>query len=106
MLDKVVAEKKASLRTPKKAAKKTSVDPNADVDGMESCLRDFMQRRKSTNLWMLVLPPVSGPTKWNWNTRPQPQWMLGLVDLCYEIIVKVAMGSGCGTCDPSDSVLV
>ena len=52
LLDKVVAGKKASLRTPKKPAKKASADPNADVDGVESCLRDFMQRRKSTHLWM------------------------------------------------------
>ena len=93
LLDAVVAEKKAELRTPKKAPKKISADPSAGIDGVEGCLRDFMQRRKSTNLWMLVLPPVSGPAKWNWNTRPQSQWMLDLADLCYEIIMKVAKNS-------------
>ena len=92
-----------------------------------------MQRWKSTNLWMLVLPPVSGPTKWNRNATPASvdAWFGGsalrdhyeaklLRSVVNKAISKLLLHggatnntsrkdrdwSGCGICNPSDSLLV
>ena len=53
-----------------KGAKKPRLvaDPSISAQSIVTCLRSYMEYKKSRDLWALVSPPPGGPIQYNWHT--------------------------------------
>jgi len=55
------------------------------VGQLQNTFEQFMRYRKSTDFWELVAPPAS-LTIANWQTPPNPQWIVKTMNLLYDIL--------------------
>ena len=60
-------------------------DPMISVGQLQKTFEQFMRYRKSTDFWELVAPPASLAIA-NWQTPPNPQWIVKTMNLLYDIL--------------------
>ena len=85
-----------------KGAKKPRLvaDPSISAQSIATCLRSYMEYKKSRDLWALVSPPPGGPIQYNWQTPVSGVWLSKCMGLLYDLLLvapntKLASQTSC-----------
>ena len=72
-----------------KGAKKPRLvaDPSISAQSIATCLRSYMEYKKSRDLWALVSPPPGGPIQYNWHTPVSGVWLSKCMGLLYDLLL-------------------
>ena len=61
-------------------------DPRVTASEIQACLKKYLESVNSKDIWATVVPPVGGPRKWHWKTRPCAGWMAKTAGLIFELL--------------------
>lgn len=69
-----------------KSVQRLVADPNMSVRDIASALGSYMRHHGTSDLWALVAPPPTAPTRITWKTPPCPDWVCKVMGLHYELL--------------------
>ena len=88
-LEAALAQKEKSLAAARQVTQSKKVrlvaDPAISVNSLSMVFRQFLEFRKTDDLWSLVSPPPAGPLSFHWGTPVCGAWLTKVAGLLFDL---------------------
>ena len=61
-------------------------DPRMSVQGLQVCVKNFLEHKESQDLWHCISPPPGTPSSYGWHSAPHAEWLTKASGLLYELL--------------------
>lgn len=62
-------------------------NPLVSVSSLQNAMTKFLVSKGDKRLWSLIAPPPGCPQTYGWHTSPQPEWLVKVASLLYELVL-------------------
>jgi hypothetical protein len=69
-----------------RAIHKLTADPTVTTRQFEQAFTDYVNYKKSTDIWSLLCPPPGAPLRFDWKSKPHGEWVLKVTPLLWDIL--------------------
>lgn len=89
-LDDVVKSKLAAAAEEKSSKQsgrfRLVADATISVAQIQEVLTRHVHLKQEKQFWALICPPPSGPLSYGWHSKPEPEWLMKVASLLYDLL--------------------
>ena len=89
-LDDVVKSKLAAAAEEKSSKQsgrfRLVADATISVAQIQEVLTRHVHLKQEKQIWALICPPPSGPLSYGWHSKPEPEWLMKVASLLYDLL--------------------
>ena len=89
-LDDVVKSKLAAAAEEKSSKQsgrfRLVADATISVAAIQEVLTRHVHLKQEKQIWALICPPPSGPLSYGWHSKPEPEWLMKVASLLYDLL--------------------